>query len=71
MILKSTPNLRARAAIARGEELAELGKYFDAVQQYQKALLRPETIAALTPLQRRVLAIDDAENVTYRKFSLM
>ncbi|HEY2456918.1 MAG TPA: M1 family aminopeptidase [Candidatus Acidoferrum sp.] len=38
MILKSTPNLRARAAIARGEELAELGKYFDAVQQYQKAL---------------------------------
>ena len=37
-ILKSTPNLRARAAIARGEELAEVGKYFDAVQQYQKAL---------------------------------
>ena len=31
-------------------------------QQYQKALLRPETIVALTPLQRRVLAIDDAEN---------
>ena len=31
-------------------------------QQYQKALLRPETIAALTPLQRRVLAIDDVEN---------
>ena len=31
-------------------------------QQYQKGLLRPETIAALTPLQRRVLAIDDAEN---------
>lgn len=31
-------------------------------QQYQKALLRSETIAALTPLQRRVLAIDDAEN---------
>jgi Peptidase family M1 domain len=38
MILKSTPNLRARAAIARGEELAEVGKYYDAVQQYQKAL---------------------------------
>jgi predicted negative regulator of RcsB-dependent stress response len=37
-ILKSTPNLRARAAIARGEELAEVGKYYDAVQQYQKAL---------------------------------
>ena len=31
-------------------------------QQYQKALLRRETIAALTPLQRRVLAIDDPEN---------
>jgi ectoine hydroxylase-related dioxygenase (phytanoyl-CoA dioxygenase family) len=31
-------------------------------QQYQKALLRPETVAALTPLQRRVLSIDDAEN---------
>lgn len=31
-------------------------------QQYQKALLRPQTIAALTPLQRRVLALDDAEN---------
>ncbi len=31
-------------------------------QQYQKALLRPETVAALTPLQRRVLAIDDVEN---------
>lgn len=37
-ILKSTPALRARAAIARGEELAEIGKYYDAVQQYQKAL---------------------------------
>jgi aminopeptidase N len=37
-ILKSTPNLRARAAIARGEELAEIGKYYDAVQQYQRAL---------------------------------
>jgi len=31
-------------------------------QQYQKSLLRPETVAALTPLQRRVLALDDAEN---------
>jgi tetratricopeptide (TPR) repeat protein len=37
-ILKSTPSLRARAAIARGEELAEIGKYYDAVLQYQKAL---------------------------------
>jgi ectoine hydroxylase-related dioxygenase (phytanoyl-CoA dioxygenase family) len=31
-------------------------------QQYQKALLRPETVAALTPSQRRVLALDDPEN---------
>ncbi|HKM83594.1 MAG TPA: M1 family aminopeptidase [Candidatus Acidoferrum sp.] len=38
LILKSSPSLRARAAIARGEELAELGKYYDAVQQYQRAL---------------------------------
>jgi hypothetical protein len=37
-VLKSTPTLRARAAIARGEELAEIGKYYDAVQQYQRAL---------------------------------
>jgi predicted negative regulator of RcsB-dependent stress response len=37
-ILKSTPGLRARAAIARGEELAEVGKYYEAVQQYQRAL---------------------------------
>jgi hypothetical protein len=25
-------------------------------------MLRPQTLTALTPLQRRVLAIDDAEN---------
>jgi ectoine hydroxylase-related dioxygenase (phytanoyl-CoA dioxygenase family) len=31
-------------------------------QQYQKGLLRPETVAALTPLQRRVLALDDTDN---------
>jgi phytanoyl-CoA dioxygenase PhyH len=31
-------------------------------QQYQRALLRPETVAALSPLQRRVLALDDTEN---------
>lgn len=37
-VLKSTPGLRARAAIARGEEYAEAGKYYDAIQQYQKAL---------------------------------
>ena len=38
LILKGSPNLRARAAIARGEELALLGRYYDAVQQYQRAL---------------------------------
>ena len=37
-VLKSTPNLRARAAIARGEELAEAGKYYDAILRSQKAL---------------------------------
>lgn len=31
-------------------------------QQYQKALLRPETIAALSPAQRKILALDDPEN---------
>jgi hypothetical protein len=31
-------------------------------QQYQRALLRPDTVASLTPLQRRILAIDDPEN---------
>ena len=38
VILKGSPTLRARAAIARGEEIAEQGRYFDAVAQYQKAL---------------------------------
>jgi tetratricopeptide (TPR) repeat protein len=38
VILKGSTSLRARAAIARGEEIAEQGRYFDAVAQYQKAL---------------------------------
>ena len=38
LILKGSVALRARAAIARGEELAELGRYYDAIGQYQKAL---------------------------------
>lgn len=37
-ILKASTSLRVRAAIARGEELAELGRYYDAVAQYQRAL---------------------------------
>ena len=38
VVLKGSTGLRARAAIARGEELAESGRYYDAIQQYQKAL---------------------------------
>lgn len=38
LILKGSTSLRARAAIARGEDLAEQGRYFDAVAEYQKAL---------------------------------
>jgi hypothetical protein len=37
-ILKSSQRLRVRGIIARGESLASLGRYYDAVQQYQKAL---------------------------------
>lgn len=38
LILKGSTSLRARAAIARGEDLAEQGRYYDAVAEYQKAL---------------------------------
>jgi len=38
VILKSSVSLRARAAIARGEDLAEQGRFYDAVAQYQRAL---------------------------------
>jgi aminopeptidase N len=38
VILKGSSALRARAAVARGEELAESGRYYDAIQQYQRAL---------------------------------
>jgi hypothetical protein len=37
-ILKSSQRLRVRGIIARGETLAQQGKYYDAVQQYQRAL---------------------------------
>jgi len=37
-ILKSSVQLRVRAIIARGEALAEQGRYYDAIQQYQQAL---------------------------------
>jgi hypothetical protein len=38
LILKGSVSLRARAAVARGEELAEQGRFYDAVAQYQRAL---------------------------------
>ncbi|MDE3137972.1 MAG: tetratricopeptide repeat protein, partial [Acidobacteriota bacterium] len=37
-VLKDTPSLRVRAMIAQGEALAEQGQFFQAIQQYQKAL---------------------------------
>jgi hypothetical protein len=44
-ILKSTQRLRVRGIIARGESLAELGRYYDAVIQYQRALEQDRTNA--------------------------
>jgi len=38
LVLKGSVALRARAAIARGEELAEQYRYYDAIGQYQRAL---------------------------------
>ncbi|MFZ0737076.1 MAG: M1 family aminopeptidase [Candidatus Acidiferrales bacterium] len=37
-LLKASPRLRIRAAIARGEGLALQAKYYDAIQEYQHAL---------------------------------
>jgi tetratricopeptide (TPR) repeat protein len=37
-LLKSSPRLRVRALIAKGEGFAEVGKYYEAIQEYQKAL---------------------------------
>jgi peptidase M1-like protein len=37
-ILKSSPALRVRAIIATGEDLAEQGRFYEAVKQYQDAL---------------------------------
>jgi aminopeptidase N len=37
-ILKSSPRLRVRAMIARGEALAEQSRFYDAIQQYAQAL---------------------------------
>ena len=38
VLLKGSTSLRARAAIARGEDLAEQGRFYDAIAQYQRAL---------------------------------
>src|SRR5712664_3703165 len=38
VILKGSTPLRARAAVARGEDLAEQGRFYDAVTHYQRAL---------------------------------
>jgi aminopeptidase N len=46
-LLKSTPRLRVRGSIARGEALAEVGKYYEAIQEYQHALeLQPSNSLA-------------------------
>lgn len=42
-LLKSNPQLRVRATVARGESYASGGKYYEAVQQYQQALeIKPD-----------------------------
>lgn len=38
VLLKSSPKLRVRAAVARGEGFAAEAKYYEAIQEYQKAL---------------------------------
>ncbi|MGH9712104.1 MAG: M1 family aminopeptidase [Candidatus Acidiferrales bacterium] len=46
-LLKSSPRLRVRAWIARGEGLAEQGKYYEAIKEYQQALnLSPSSALA-------------------------
>jgi len=37
-LLKSSPKLRVRATVARGEALAQTGRYYEAIGEYQKAL---------------------------------
>jgi tetratricopeptide (TPR) repeat protein len=37
-LLRGSPQLRVRAAIARGEEMAEAGQFFEAIQHYQQAI---------------------------------
>jgi tetratricopeptide (TPR) repeat protein len=37
-LLKSSPHLRVLSLVARGEGLASVGKYYEAIQEYQRAL---------------------------------
>ena len=37
-LLKSSPHLRVLALVARGEAMASVGKYYEAIQEYQRAL---------------------------------
>lgn len=37
-LLKSSPALRVRATVARGESLAAIGKYYEAIEEYRRAL---------------------------------
>lgn len=37
-LLKSSPHLRVLSLVARGEGLAGVGKYYEAIQEYQRAL---------------------------------
>lgn len=37
-LLKSSPRLRVRAIVARGEALAQVGKYYEAILEYRQAL---------------------------------
>ena len=37
-LLKSSPKLRVRALIGRGEEMAQRGDFYEAIQEYQRAL---------------------------------
>ena len=44
-LLKSSTKLRVRADIARGEDLAEAGQFYEAIQQYQRSLERDKNNA--------------------------
>jgi hypothetical protein len=47
VILKTSPTLKVRSLIAKGEGLAQQGKFYEAVQQYQSALaLQPNSALA-------------------------